>query len=152
MSNFRLYPVPESKLDNLKPILKKVAEDFDASRFKSPDVILQFLNAGYVNRSIDVYVDDVENPNHLLILAKVPSLWYNDMGVTVLLIFTVPEKRGDINILQTMLRTAESYAVIHGADYISGSSWVYRGHKGTDVIWKANDYTLAETVFTKHLI
>lgn len=151
MSEFRLYPVPQSKLDNLTEICTRVGSEMNPLRAKDAKSMIALLHGFYTQGMMDVYVDDLENPSHMLVMSLTPSIWNNDIVATVLLIYSYPEARGDIDVLKAFMRTYTGYAMLKGATAISGSSWVLNGHKGTDAIWKADKFDHSETVYTKYL-
>jgi hypothetical protein len=150
MSNFKLYPVPQSKLYIVKDLLTKAKDELKNDR-ADVDESLAAVENGYTNKRMGVYVDDLVSPKHCLILALMPGLATKGMLVTVLLIYSVPEERGRADIIDAMMFTIDNYATLNGATDILGSSWKYKGARGIDSLWLSRGYEIQETVYVKTL-
>lgn len=151
MSSFRLYPLPQSKLESIRPLLACAQEEMNLKERGDIQVCFERIEAGYVSRSMAVYVDNVEDPKHCLILATWPGIVTKGLLVAVILIYSMPNFRGDQEIVSTMMRTIENFAQIHGADSILGSSWKYLGARPIDSLWTSHGYVEQETTYVKIL-
>lgn len=147
----KFYPLPQSKLSNIQKILATADAELVSQRGTSVEHVMSSVEKGYNNRTVGVYVDDLEDPKHCLILALVPGFYVEGLMVVVLLIYSVPEERGNKEALDTMHLTIENYAKIHGAETILGSSWVYKGSRGIDSMWQSRGYEKQEVAYVKLL-
>lgn len=151
MSNFRLYPMPQSKFMNLRELLDTAAKEMNLTERSSWDAWLQRMNAGYAAQYMAIYVDDVETPKHVLILANWPGMVTKGTLTAVVLIYSHPEQRGDPKTAATLMHTIENYARINGSTSILGSSWTYLGNRPIDSLWKAYGYVEQEITYVKLL-
>ena len=151
MSDFRLYPVPETKLDVLRGIFKQRIAEAKLTERSTVESCMESLKKGYELRYMAAYVDDVEDPQCCLIMAHFPGMATLGLMAHIALIYVCPKQRGKLEILNTLLSTAENYAKLNGAVYVAGTSWIYRGCKGTDEMWKSHGYEAQETIYVKPL-
>ncbi len=153
MSNFRLYPVPQSQLSCVEKLLETARQESGPKMQKRMDVkyTLARVEDGYDSRRMAVYVDSLENPNHCLILAHWPGIMTKEDLVAVLLIYSSPEHRGNPEAVKTLLDTIESYAKISGADAVVGGAWLYDYDVNIESLWKSRGYVDQEKVFVKML-
>jgi hypothetical protein len=68
-----------------------------------------------------------------------------------MLIYSVPEERGNQEALDAMHLTIDTYAAIHGAEAIMGSSWKFRGSRSIDNMWLGRGYEVQEATYVKLL-
>ena len=148
--SFKLYPLPHSKLANIRGIFTMAKEELRNDR-ADIDEVLAAIDCGYDSRRMAVYVDDINSPNHCLVLALMPGIATKGMLVTVLLIYSKPEGRTNPDIVPAMMNTINNYATFNGAKAILGSAWKYKGARGIDSLWLANGYEIQETVYVKTL-
>ena len=151
MSDFKLYPVPESLLDNIEPLFTTAHSEMVMQPKATVKQAMASVKNGYANRTLGVYVDSVTNPKHCLVLAHVPGVLIEGVMVVVMLIYSTPEERGRKDILDAMHLTIDSYARLHGAETIIGSSWKFRGSRGIDAMWKSRGYEEQEVTYVKLL-
>lgn len=147
----RLYPLPHSKLANARPIFAQAHSELTMQPKATLDQAMSSVEKGYENRTVAVYVDDIEKPKHCLALALVPGFLVEGLMVVVLLIYSTPEERGNKEALDALHFTLENYARIHGAETIIGSSWKYKGSRGIDAMWKSRGYEEQEVTYVKLL-
>lgn len=147
----RLYPLPQSKLENIRPILEASRVELNMTERGDVEVGLERIEAGYIGQYMGVYVDNIENPKHCTVIANWPGIVTRDSIAAVILIYSVPEERGNKEALAALLTTVENFARYHGAGCILGSSWQFRGARPIDVMWLANGYELQETTYVKIL-
>lgn len=147
----RLYPLPHSKLENARAIFTKAHGELKTQPKATIEQAMASVAKGYENRTVAVYVDDIENPKHCLAVALVPGFLVEGLMVVCLLIYSVPEERGKTEPLDALHLTLENYARIHGAETILGSSWIYRGSRGIDAMWKDRGFEPQETTYVKLL-
>jgi hypothetical protein len=80
-----------------------------------------------------------------------PGLVHSSTIASIIVLHVDKENRGNLELLDMLLKVAEAYARTHAADALVGSSWIYRGHKPMDSFWLRHDFEPKETVFIKHL-
>jgi hypothetical protein len=146
-----LKPVPESRLDVIRPLLQSSIEESGLAELSDVNDLMAKIQRGYGNRCMGVYVDDLEKPQHLLILAHMPGLATKALAAFILRIYTLPEARGDTAAFDVMLATAENYARLHGAESLMGSSWIFRGARDISALWKHYGFEPQENTFVKYL-
>lgn len=151
MSEFRLYPVPESKLDILKGMIEKRIVESNLVGRSSVEECLASLQRGYDMRYMAAYVDNLEEPKSCLIMSHFPGVSTFGLMAHITLIYVSPKQRGKLNIVKTLIETAENYAKLCGAMSVVGTSWVYKGSRGTDELWLRNGYEIQEKVYIKNL-
>jgi len=109
------------------------------------------LEEGYNARSMGAYVDSLESPSCCLIMAHFPGVVMMGTSAFILFAYASPEKRGTPGLFESIVSTAENYAKLNGASSVFGSSWLYKGCRGIDSLWKASGYEIQESVYVKHL-
>lgn len=149
--SFRLYPLPQSKIPVLREIIKARIEESNLTERSNVDDCLVKLDKGYDARYMAAYVDNVQDPKCCLIMSHFPGMATSGVLAHITLVYVAPEKRGDIETINVILATAENYAKFHKADTLVGTSWLYRGSKGTDDMWKRKGFEPQETIYVKHL-
>jgi hypothetical protein len=149
--SFRLYPLPQSKIPVLREILKARLIESNLQERSDADDCLVKVDKGYGARVMAAYVDDVQNPKCCLVMSHFPSIATSGTLAHISLVYVAPEKRGDLEVVKVILTTAENYAKFHQADTLAGTSWLYRGSKSTDALWKRNGFEIQETIYVKHL-
>lgn len=147
----RLIPLPESKLESLRPICERVKTEYSFGDTYSPEQAFLVVQSGYENRRLAVYVDNVDDIKHCVIMTHSVSMISEGVTAYVLFIYSVPEHRGSQESLDAMKQIVEGYAQVQGASKISGSSWVLFNHKSMDALWKKWGYQPQETVYSKFL-
>lgn len=150
MSDFKLYPLPQSKLHIIRDLLVTAREELHGEH-SDVDEFLSAVKHGYSNKRMGVYVDDLVSPKHVLVLALMPGIVIKGMLVTVLLIYSRPEFRGRKEVTSAMMLTIDNYAAFNGATAILGSAWKYKSSNGIDSLWLSNGYEIQETVYVKTL-
>lgn len=146
-----LKPLRKDQFDCLRSILQKRLEEANLTDLTTVDFLLERLEASYGMHRAGAYVDDFDAPKHCLIMSHFPSGFLLGTVAYVNLMYSVPEARGDTEAANVLFTTAENYGRLNGADAVSGSSWVFRGAKGTDALWKLHKYEAQETVYLKYL-
>lgn len=146
-----LKPLRKDQFDCLRSILKIRLEESNLSTLTTVDFILRKLETLYGMHSAGAYVDDFDSPKHCLLMTHFPSSLVPGVVAYISLIYSIPEERGDTKAVDVLFETAENYARLNGAIAVSGSSWIFRGSKGTDALWKSRKYEAQETVYLKTL-
>lgn len=147
----KLFPLPHTQLENVRPIFTKAHVELTMQPKATIQQAMFSVERGYENRTVAIYVDNIDAPKHCLALALVPGFLVEGFMVVVLLIYSVPEERGNKEALDAMHLTLENYAKIHGAETIIGSSWKYKGSRGIDAMWKSRGYEQQEVTYVKLL-
>lgn len=146
-----LKPLRKEQFDCLRLLLQTRLEESNLTERTSVDFILSKLETLYGMHSAGAYVDDFDSPKHCLLMTHFPSSLVPGVVAYVSLIYSMPEARGDAKAVDVLFETAENYARLNGAIAVSGSSWIFRGSKGTDALWKSRKYEAQETVYLKTL-
>lgn len=149
--SFRLYPLPQSKLENLRSLFEQAQKEMNLAERGDVQAGLERIDAGYISRSMAVYVDDVEKPSHCIVLATWPGIVTKGLLVAVILIYSLPEARGNTEAINVMMSTIENFAKLNGAECILGSSWKYLGARPIDSLWTSHGYVEQETTYVKLL-
>lgn len=148
----RLYPLPQSKLESLRPIFQALQIEQNMLDRTDLEATFERLEEGYLNHVMAAYVDNVDSPKHCLILGNFPTLFTHERYASVLLIYSAPEERGSRGVLKALLDTIDNFARFHGLSTIKASSWKYRGSRSIDALWKRHGYEVQETVYLKSLL
>jgi hypothetical protein len=149
--SFRLYPVPETKLSCVTALIEQAHSEMDMPALATLDQAKRSLEAGYANKTLAAYVDNLQAPKHLLILSAFPGLLIEGLVVIVHLIYSSPDARGDAEALKVLHSTVENFARFKGAGSIIGSSCIYGNSRPIDPMWKSQGYKQWETVYIKEL-
>jgi hypothetical protein len=149
--SFRFYPVPESKIDNVIPLLTEAHGEMDLPKRATLEQARRSLLVGYSNKVLAAYVDDINAPKHLIILSITPGVMFEGLIAFVHLVYSVPEERGKREVLDAMHTTIDNYARFHNAGSIIGSSWVYGNSRPIDLMWTSRGYVCQENVYYKEI-
>ena len=146
-----LKPLPFSLLHKANAIIGKAYSELTMPPQYTLERGLETLREGYAYKTVAVYLDDFQDPKHCLSLMLLPqgTLFAGPL-VVCMLIYSTPEERTPENLDQLHL-TLDSYAKIHKAGAISGSSWEYKDSRGIAPMWKARGYEKQETTYVKFL-
>lgn len=147
----KLLPLPEDKFDCLLPALQARVAEANLQQRTSAETILKTLRATYATRCAGAYVDSFENPRHVLIMTHFPGADVLGLQAFISFLYVAPEVRGNKDNLDDMFAAAANYAKLNGADILMGSSWIYRGAKASDLLWRSAGFEPQETVYVKHL-
>ena len=146
-----LKPLRKDQFECLRSILQARLEEANLTTFTSVDFVLAKLETTYGMHCAGAYVDDFDAPKHCLIISHFPSTLIPGTVAYINLIYSLPSARGNPEDVKVLFDTAENYARLNGAIAISGSSWVFRGSKGTDALWKSHKYEAQEITYLKTL-
>lgn len=146
-----LKPLLPEQFDCLKPLLAERLKECKLSKLSSPEYIIQKLNDFYAIRSAGVYVDDVKDPKHCLIMTHFSGVAVDRLLATISLIYTRIGHRGNQANVDTLYATAENYARLNGADILTGSSWLFDGSKRTDALWEKHGFAVESINYVKTL-
>lgn len=146
-----LKPLPASQFDCLRDLIGKRIVESNLQKRSTVDDAIITLTRGYDGRFMSAYADNFENPQFCLIMAHFPGMATAGTIAHISLMWVDPAHRGDAEALEVLFQTAENYARLNGADVLVGTSWLYRGSKGTDSLWLKKGYEVQETQYVKHL-
>ena len=135
----------------LTEIFAKRIEESNLQDRSTVDYALKSLERGYAGRYMGAYVDDFEKPTCCLIISHFPGMATSGIVAYINLIYISPELRGRSEIAKVLMQTAENYANLNSASVLIGTSWLYRGSKGSDAFWKDRGFEVQETQYVKHL-
>jgi hypothetical protein len=146
-----LKPLKKNQLSSLKKVFADRIKESNLQMRSTPELCLFNAERGYDGKYLGAYADSVEDPKVVLIMTHFPGMATFNMMAFINLIYIVPEKRGDADVVEVLLRTAENYARLNGADSVIGTSWIYRGAKDTSKMWIDAGFEPQEKIFIKHL-
>ncbi len=146
-----MKPVPQSQLNILKPLFSRIVREGGLSELTSEETMLGVVEQGYEMRTLDAYVNDLNDPTSMVILALHPSMWLEGLSVSVLSIYTLPEKRGDKEQVKAMMNLIELYAQLKGARFITGGKRSFYKDGKASNMWEKSGYAEHETTFIKIL-
>lgn len=147
----KLVPLPQAKFESLRPVLDASREELNMLERGDTDIGLERIEAGYNGEYMGVFVDDVDNIKHCVVLAMWPGIVTKHFICAVVFIYSAPEVRGRRDAVRALTETIDQFAISHGAGCILGSSWKYRGARPTDRFWTSNGYEIQETTYVKVL-
>lgn len=144
-----LNPLPLTKVGNLKPLFEEAIEELNLSERTDTEFLLTRLKVGYAQRSIDAYVDNVDNPKHALVLEKSHGGVTKETLLEVRFVFSTASERGNEEAQEAFLSQIENYARIFSCDAILASAWAYRGSRRIDAFWVGAGFERQEVVYVK---
>ena len=147
----KLIPLKKEQFECIKHLIAERLKESHLTDESSVDYCLSHFEAFYDQRRGGIYVDSVEDPSCFLAIVHYPSSITNAIFASISCIYIKPEKRGNPQAIHALLQAAERYARANGASAVLGSSWIYRGSEGTDLLWKKSGYEPRETTYIKHL-
>lgn len=147
----KFFPLPESKLPNLKPLIAQMFQEGDLSEFTNETNFLTALQSSYHNQLIDAYVDDVESPGTLIVLLAHHSVWYDTNIVSVMSRYTVPEKRGDKDRVLASNELINNYAKLKGARLIMAGSRTAYPEGAAERVLEQDGFRHVESTYIKKL-
>jgi hypothetical protein len=150
MSNFRLYPVPESKLSVVEALIEQAFSETPQQPRATLRRAKEQLRNGYGSHTMAAYVDNLSSAKHCLILMHVPGFLTEGTTVVTLLVYSVPEERGPLEYVNTFHRTIDNFVFAKGANTSLGSSRLLDKSRGIESFWKAGGYKEQETTFVKY--
>jgi GNAT superfamily N-acetyltransferase len=146
-----LKPLRSQDFGCLNEIFAKRIEESNLQERSSVDYALRSLERGYAGRYMGAYVDDFEKPTCCLIMSHFPGMSTSGVVAFINLIYIDPEHRGRSETAKVLMQTAENYARLNSANVLIGTSWLYRGSKGSDSFWQSRGFEVQETQYVKHL-
>ncbi len=117
-----LVPLPESKIENLKPLITTMFSEGDLSEFTSEKNFIEAIKRGYQVQGLDAYVDSLDTPTTLIVLLVFYSAWYDNVVLSVMSRYTAPDKRGSKADVIAGNKLINAYAKVKGAGLIMAGS------------------------------
>lgn len=146
-----LKPLKKNQLGNLKRVFADRIKESKLQLRSTPELCLFNAERGYDGKYLGAYADNIEEPKVVLIMTHFPGMATFNMMAFINLLYVDESLRGDPEIVKVLLRTAENYAKLNGADSVVGTSWIYRGCKSTSKMWLSAGFEPQEEIFIKHL-
>ncbi len=147
-----MVPLPESKLENLIPLLHERHEELKEKRkLLHRDLFHHVLKECYAMRTIDCYVNDTEKPTHLLALMRVGEYWDEPPSLVVQAIYISKEARGDKKALETMVEVVHEYARFHRLSRIVAGTPCNDAGNPLSKIWDNAGFYKAHIMYSKDL-
>jgi len=148
----RMVPLPGDKLENLIPLLHERFEELsEKHRLVSKDKLHHSLKEGYATGSTDCYVNDVENPTHLLVVMRVMDFWDNPPTLYVQAVYISRKRRGDKEALKGIIDAIETYAKFYGIQTIVTGAHCNEEGNPISRIWEKAGFKRAQITYTKTL-
>lgn len=136
-----MVPLPESKLDNIIPLVKERFDELGELRPKlGPDPFHHALKAGYAQRVMDCYVNDIESPTHIVVLMRVTDFWGCDPFVNVHGVFISKPMRGHREHTDAMVDCILKYANFHGIKRVVASAKCYDNGLPITKLWERSGF------------
>jgi hypothetical protein len=111
----------KDKLKNLLPLAKLCLEERGLAGVSTPEYCVDLMDKLYDLRAAGVYVDDKDNPLHVVVLTHLPDFWTSQTICTVSLMFSHPDHR-QYDYVAEMLEVAHNYAAMNGCVRIVAAS------------------------------
>ena len=146
-----LKPLKKNQLSNLKKVFADRIKESNLQLRSTPELCLFNAERGYDGKYLGAYADNIEDPKVVLIMTHFPGMATFNMMAFVNLLYVEKSMRGDPEVVKVLLRTAENYAKLNGADAVVGTSWIYRGARDTSKMWTDAGFEPQEKIFIKHL-
>ena len=146
-----LKPLKKDQFGCLRRAFELRVEESNLTGRVSVDDLFRKLENGYDTRCMGAYVDNTENPQHVLVMGHFPGFLTQGTFASVILIYSLPEARGDTGAVDVMATTAENYARLNGCATLIGSSWVLDGARPIDALWKHYGFREQERIYIKNL-
>lgn len=146
-----LKPLKKTQLGCLRQVLTERIRESNIEKRSTVDFCFSGMDRGYDGKYMGAYVDDAAEPTVALVMSHFPGMATFNLLAFINLIYVKPERRGDPKVLEVLLRTAENYAKLNGADTLVGSSWLYRGSEDSSKMWERNGFEIQEKIYIKHL-
>ena len=146
-----LVPVPESRLDDLLPILQRRVAELETPVPADAEVYLEYVKAGYGRRLVAAYVDSLDEPHRVLVVSHFPDTWTRAVMCSISLMFVDKELRGSLSDVKTFLSTSEAYARLHGAKFVIGGAFFLAESRRLGSVWKRYGYEEINTNYYKVL-
>lgn len=146
----RLVPLPESKLESLKPLLEEIIVQREW-KSRTVDEMFETILLGYSFRNMDAYVDSLDNPRILLIFSNYPSFWRDENVCQVVMLYVGPESRGSKETNRSLSVFIENYAKIKGASVVAGSNRLGHNQNKAAKFWEKAGFKAEETLYMKKL-
>ena len=144
-------PLPLTKVDNTIPLLEEAVVSMNASDRTNAKAMAERLKTRYMTRESDAYVDDVENPKHIIILERRECVVTTETMILVRLIYSSEGSRDSPTLVADFREALENYAKVFPCDTMVAASWVFRGSKDIGPMWKAMGFEPQETSYVKFL-
>jgi len=128
-------------LNDLKDIIQENIHRCGVGSRTSVEYIIATLQLGMMNENVAFWTDDKEEPTMLLVMSGFKNIILNETTAIINSIFVRDEEDPDlVSKVNLMIDTAEAYARQKSCDAIMGASWVYKGGKNIQSLWKDKGY------------
>lgn len=146
-----MIPLPQTQIPKIKPLVEAfIAESACVGRTTAAHC-LEKIAQGYLTKSMDVYVDNVDSPRRVVVFGRYPGLALKEDLIVVNFIYAVEEDRLKPETLSAFREILEKYPQVHQADAMLASSWVYRNSRGIDAFWRHLGFEKQEVIYVKRL-
>lgn len=146
-----MKPVPQSQLESFRNFFVPIISEMNLSNDITIDEWMDNLDRGYTLRYLNLYVDSLDNPQHCLVLSNYPGIVRRGNTTSVVLIYSVPDKRGDVEAIKNLKETYNAFAKIHGSSALVAASWKLNGTRPIDSLWLSDGFVEESTTYVKML-
>lgn len=147
-----MVPLPFDKLENLIPLLHERFEELAEKRsLNDKDALHHVIKEGYVAKTLDCYVDDVDHPGMFVALIRVRDFWDNPPMVLVQAVFIRKHLRGSSGRLDAVIVLVNTYAKFYNVKYIVASSPCRDDGTPMSQIWEKAGFVRSDISYTKKL-
>lgn len=145
-----MVPLPFDKLENLIPLLYERFEELREKRsLTSKDQLHHCLKEGYTTGMNDCYVNDVDNPTHLLVVMRVTNFWDNPPTLYVQAVYISKKCRGCKTALDEILKTIHKYAEFYGLRTITAGIHCDAFGEPVSKFWEKAGFHREQITYTK---
>lgn len=150
-----MIPVPQDRLNDVVfSILKEGIEEVGLGGRTSAEYGVQNIEKGYEARTLAAFVDDLEDPKSLLVVAVGRGPVLDETTAIIYRIWVRPDMRAlreGVTLLRDMHETVNAYATQNSCATQTGGSWVFRGSPCIGKMWERFGYEIQEITYVKLL-
>lgn len=146
-----MIPLPQSKVQKIKPLVEAFIRESKCEDRTTAAHCLERLAQGYLTKTMDAYVDNVEDPRRVVVFGRYPSMPFKEDLIVINFIYAVEEDRLKPETMAAFKEILEKYPQVHSADAMLASSWVYKGSRGIDAFWRHLGFERQEIIYVKRL-
>jgi hypothetical protein len=136
----------KDKLKNLLPLAKLCLEERGLSGVSTSEYCIELAEKLYELQTGGVYVDNVDDPKHLIGITHFPDFWTSQLVCSVSVIYSHPDHR-KVDYLNEMLEVISNYAIMNSCNKIVFST----DNRRLGSILERKGYTYHETVYKKEV-
>lgn len=146
-----MIPLPQTKVQKIKPLVEAFIRESNCEDRTTATHCLERLAQGYLMKTMDAYVDNVESPRQVIVFGRYPGMALKEDLIVVNFVYSVEEDRLKPETMAAFKEILGKYPQVHSADAILASSWVYKNSRGIDAFWRHLGFERQEIIYVKRL-